>query len=190
MKVAFLGSGTTGSRAKELVPEESTITYVDVLPLMDGTVVHDLNKFPYPFPDNTFDQVHLDNVLEHLDDVSAVMAEVHRISKPGGHIIVIVPSCYSKWSTWDPTHKHHFNVGFLDYFCEGTRMNLQYRYSSPLFRKVNFQWNRFIDKNEEQCKILDRANEEPEWYIDFFPHKQSIGLGGLEDMTYVLEILK
>jgi SAM-dependent methyltransferase len=189
-KVAYLGAGTTGSRASSLVPAGAEIVSIDILPLTDNTVVHDLNMVPYPFDEGTFTQLHLDNVLEHLGDIGAVLTEIHRISAPGANVIIIVPSCYSKWSTWDPTHTHHFNVGFLDYYCEGTKMSSQYQYSAPLFRKLDFQWNRFIDKNKEQRRILDRANIDPDWYLDYFPHKSSAGLGGLEDMTYVLEVIK
>jgi predicted SAM-dependent methyltransferase len=36
-------------------------------------VIHDLNAFPYPFPESNFDEIYLDNVLEHLDNVLGVM---------------------------------------------------------------------------------------------------------------------
>ena len=38
-------------------------------------IVHNLNSFPYPFEDASFDEIYLDNVLEHLDDVMGVMEE-------------------------------------------------------------------------------------------------------------------
>lgn len=41
---------------------------------MDGVdVVHNLNKFPYPFEDNQFDEVYASHILEHLDDLAKVM---------------------------------------------------------------------------------------------------------------------
>ncbi|MCG3770992.1 MAG: Demethylrebeccamycin-D-glucose O-methyltransferase [Nitrosomonadaceae bacterium] len=47
-------------------------------------VIHNLNSFPYPFDDSSFDEIYLDNALEHLDDVIRVMEEVYRLCKPGG----------------------------------------------------------------------------------------------------------
>ena len=42
-------------------------------------VIHNLNRFPYPFNDSSFDEIYLDNTLEHLDDVTRVMEEVYRL---------------------------------------------------------------------------------------------------------------
>lgn len=43
-------------------------------------IVHDLNKLPYPLDDSSFDEIYLDNTLEHLVDVLRVMEEVDRVS--------------------------------------------------------------------------------------------------------------
>jgi hypothetical protein len=40
-------------------------------------VIHDLNIFPYPLDDGSFDEIYFDNTLEHLDDVIRVMEEVY-----------------------------------------------------------------------------------------------------------------
>lgn len=37
-----------------------------------------------PFPDNHFDVVHSFGVLHHIPDVDRVLAEIHRVLKPGG----------------------------------------------------------------------------------------------------------
>ena len=36
---------------------------IDVNPRTDADVVHDLNVFPYPFADSSFDEVYADNVI-------------------------------------------------------------------------------------------------------------------------------
>ena len=46
-------------------------------------VEHDLEKFPYPFKDNSVDKILMDNSLEHLEYTIAVMRELHRICKNG-----------------------------------------------------------------------------------------------------------
>lgn len=38
---------------------------VDKIPSV-ADILHDLDCFPYPFEDSSFDEIHLDNVLEHL----------------------------------------------------------------------------------------------------------------------------
>jgi SAM-dependent methyltransferase len=44
-----------------------------------------------PFEDNFFDAVSLLSVLEHVPDERALLGEIHRILKPGGTAIVLVP---------------------------------------------------------------------------------------------------
>ena len=46
---------------------------------------------PLPFDDNSFDTVICFNTLEHIYDAPAVLAELHRVVKPGGLVHVTVP---------------------------------------------------------------------------------------------------
>lgn len=84
-------------------------------------VICDLNRPPYPLRSDTFDRILLNNVIEHLDDVVAVMGELHRIAKPGGEVFVKTPHFSSLYSWQDPTHKHHLAYDSFDYFAEDTK---------------------------------------------------------------------
>lgn len=86
--------------------------------------VFDFNIFPYPFPENEFAEIYADNILEHLDDIPAVMQELHRITKPDGEIRIIVPyyNCYGAAS--DVTHKHYFShLSFEPFYRKNSRGN-------------------------------------------------------------------
>jgi predicted SAM-dependent methyltransferase len=91
---------------------------VDVNSDTDADIIHDLNVFPYPFTDNTFDLVHCDSILEHLHDFFGVMGEIHRITVPGGCIRIKVPYYTSFDAYTDPTHQHFFTSRSFDYFRE------------------------------------------------------------------------
>lgn len=45
-----------------------------------------------PWPDASFDLAFADNVLEHLDDPRAVLAEVQRVLRPGGRFVAKTPN--------------------------------------------------------------------------------------------------
>jgi SAM-dependent methyltransferase len=90
----------------------------DVLPHVKADRHFDLNVLPYPFEIEVADEILLDNVLEHLDDIPKVMAELHRILRPGGRLRIYVPYGKTDWALQDPTHKHFFTEHSLDYFLE------------------------------------------------------------------------
>jgi SAM-dependent methyltransferase len=47
-----------------------------------------------PFPDNSFDLVLSDQVFEHVQDQGAAWRELHRVMKPGGHALHVIPARY------------------------------------------------------------------------------------------------
>lgn len=53
----------------------------------------DIERDPFPYPDNSFDLVTWCEVIEHLtlDPVHA-MAEIHRVLKPGGSLVLSTPN--------------------------------------------------------------------------------------------------
>jgi SAM-dependent methyltransferase len=59
-------------------------------------------------------------VLEHLDNIPAIMTELHRVLAPGGRLRIRVPYGKSDWALQDPTHRHAFTERSMDYFCEGS----------------------------------------------------------------------
>lgn len=96
----------------------------DITPYKGVDKNFDFNIFPYPFAENEFDAVFSDNVLEHLDNIPAVLKELHRITKPGGTLRLIVPyyNCYGAYN--DITHKHFFShLSFEPFYKNNSRGN-------------------------------------------------------------------
>ena len=104
---------------------------IDRVALPGVDVVHDLNRSPYPFGDNTFDEVYAVHVIEHLDSILAVMEELHRITRPKARIVIITPHHSDAISWQDPTHKWHLNSFSFRYFEPSYHTNY---YTTARFR--------------------------------------------------------
>ncbi|MGZ8842383.1 MAG: class I SAM-dependent methyltransferase [Pyrinomonadaceae bacterium] len=95
---------------------------IDANPKTHADLIHDLGSIPYPFPDSEFDETVCRHVAEHVPDVMSFIAELHRVTKPGGRITITTPH-YSNpdWAT-DPTHRNHFNSYSFNCFIEDRQL--------------------------------------------------------------------
>jgi SAM-dependent methyltransferase len=133
----LLGCGST--RDKRLWPEHrktwSLLTTLDNNPAHKPDVVFDLSRvglnwgdveqrIRLPFADNTFDEIHAYEVLEHIGaqgDYKTFFAqfeEFHRILKPGGYFCATCPSWASMWAWGDPSHTRVITAGTLAFLSQ------------------------------------------------------------------------
>ncbi|MDE2028175.1 MAG: class I SAM-dependent methyltransferase, partial [Candidatus Omnitrophica bacterium] len=87
----------------------SGATYLDIDPVAKPDILHDLNKFPYPIEDNSYDEIYARHIIEHLDDVVAFMKELYRILKPGGKVHLETPHFSSRVAYSEPQHTRFFS---------------------------------------------------------------------------------
>lgn len=131
-------------------------------------VIHDLNVFPYPFGDNTFNYIYASHILEHLDNVLEVMNELHRISKPGCVIEIKVPY-WTSYNTWvDITHKRAFTYNSFSQLCgffdsKGRGKNVGYQ--NILFK---YELQRLIWGTTSK-PILKYVANFMNWLVNFAP---------------------
>ena len=142
---------------------------IDIVKLSGVDIVHNLNKFPYPFKENTFELIYADNVIEHLDDVCKIMQELHRILQPKGKLIIKVPH-FSSHDAWaHPQHTRPFTIETFDFFVKGTKRHktdgrcFPFAFSRIKRKRIIFEkglhplnWHNYI--------IEPMANLFPEWY--------------------------
>ncbi len=60
-----------------------------------------------PFADGSFDRVIASEVLEHIPDDQAAMAELARVLRPGGSMAVTVPRCGPEFVNWALSDDYH-----------------------------------------------------------------------------------
>ncbi len=142
---------------------------VDIVKLPGVDIVINLNKTPYPFRDNEFDEIEADNVIEHLDNFIEVMQELQRILKPGGKIRIKVPH-FSSHDAWaHPQHTRAFTYESFDFFVRGTtRYNADGRCFPKSFRRIKRKKLVFEKglhpANWHNYVIEQIANMIPIWY--------------------------
>lgn len=99
MRVLNLGAGpATKKSIRILKGEVASVIGADIDPVVlnneeldEGYVIKD---GILPFPDNYFDSVYCDYVLEHIEHPNLFLQEVYRVLKPKGHFFFRTPNKY------------------------------------------------------------------------------------------------
>jgi len=95
-------------------------TNVDKMAACGPDQVVDLERFPWPWPDGSVDEIMLHHVLEHLgasaDVYIAVFKEMWRICRDGAAISIVVPHPRHDDFLGDPTHVRAVTGAGLEMF--------------------------------------------------------------------------
>lgn len=94
---------------------------VDIVKLPNVDLVFDLEQYPWPFKDESVDEVRVSHYLEHTTDIMAFMNELYRIMKVGS-IAEIIGPYYTSIRCWqDPTHVRALSEGTSLYWSKKWR---------------------------------------------------------------------
>ena len=109
--------------------------------------VCDLSHFPWPWADDSVDEVYSSHYLEHVGDFEQTILEIYRILKPDGRIHFLVPHFRNPLTPWH-LHRWSFSIYTPERLCQ----------------KLPYQW----DGRQLFAKELVRAN--------FSSIRRSVGL--------------
>jgi SAM-dependent methyltransferase len=68
--------------------------------------VHQGDVCAIPFAGSSFDCLLATDILEHVDDDEAALAEIARVLAPGGHVLITVPTFPVLWGLQDEVASH------------------------------------------------------------------------------------
>jgi SAM-dependent methyltransferase len=127
----------------------------------------DLNRTPWPFEDDSVDEIVAHHVLEHLgQDVQvffAIIREIYRVVRHDGRFKVTVPHPMSMAFHADPTHVRSFTVTSFSmlsraknqaWVAEGRNMTML-----ALFLDVNFETVQAVETVDEPWRTRMRSGE-------------------------------
>lgn len=176
MKILDLGCGK--NKFKSSNPNDVVIG-IDKHKLEGVDIVHDLEKTPYPFEDNEFDEIVAHHIIEHIQNFFGLMEECWRILKPKGKFKIWAP--YGLASLGLPDHKRFVTFKTFNCFIPGHFENY-YTKARFLVRKkhlkfssnkiLNFIFNPIINLNHKFSEaILRRILPISEIYIELECYK-------------------
>jgi SAM-dependent methyltransferase len=106
---------------------------IDMSPAGQADVLCDWTR-TLPFADSSFDQVRLIHVIEEVDNIFTVLAEVHRVARPGARVVIVTPHYTDHASYCSPAHRWHLSSFSFWFFSDKPR---EYDYYAPAdYREV------------------------------------------------------
>ncbi len=90
---------------------------IDITGRNRGDYTVDLGRERLPFEDNSVDLLFAYHALEHIPDYISAMAEIHRVMKHGGRLLLGLPYVsLTEYNLINPYHLHNFNEYSFDFF--------------------------------------------------------------------------
>jgi SAM-dependent methyltransferase len=135
---------------------------LDISADTEADIVHSLDAFPYPIEDGSFDQILLQDVIEHVREPIRVFEELHRVARPGARIQLRTPHFSSVLAYGDPTHLHYFSTLAIHSLAEPRFAH----YTNVRFRAIHVSLDLWLPFRALGIEWL--ANRAPTSYEKYF----------------------
>ncbi len=117
--------------------------------LFDDSIIKRMDGRTIPFDCASFDFIINNQVMEHVENLDSVLAEIHRVLKPSGVVLSIFPDK----SVW---REGHCGIPFLHWFEKNSRTRVYY---AAGFRILGFGYHKGTKSvmrwSQDFCEWLD-----------------------------------
>lgn len=173
--------------------------YVNVDKFGHPDVRFDLETFPWPWPDNSVEEVVFNHVLEHLGRTSEIylriIKEIYRVCANGARIYITVPHPRHNDFVNDPTHVRAITVEGLMLFSKEVTRDLTRRgcADSPLadYLDVDFRMDKheFILDDYWTKRLAENFQSEAQLQDELF-HAIRTYTNVVKELKVVLSVIK
>ncbi len=118
--------------------------------LLNDSIIKRMEGKAIPFDCASFDFVINNQVMEHVEDLDNVLAEIQRVSKPGGMILSLFPDR----GVW---REAHCGIPFIHWFPKSSRARVYYMAVFRILGLGHHKGNKGVmDWSRDSCEWLDR----------------------------------
>jgi predicted SAM-dependent methyltransferase len=140
---------------------------LDLLSRAGVDVICDL-EHPLPLANGVVDRVYAKSLLEHIDNLEALLKDVQRILKSNGMFQIYVPHWSNPFYYSDYSHVRFFGLATFDYFINTSKQT--YR-RVPVYTELQYEVNSVRLLFESPFSLLRRIMKVFQWAIN-----QNVGL--------------
>lgn len=108
---------------------------------------------PWPWEDNSVDEIRAHDVIEHLRDKIHTMNELHRVLKPGATVDIMVPTTDGRGAFQDPTHVSYWNRNSFFYHEAGNPHFNRFEDAYQMRAEFRVKFERSLDLADEVKKL-------------------------------------
>jgi SAM-dependent methyltransferase len=131
---------------------------VDRVPLEGVDIVANFEQGRLPFKDDSFKFIYAHHILEHIRNLTELLAELQRICCSGANIEILVPYFTCVGAFGDPTHVRFFTYYTFDHFTDDPHRHTWFASTRFFIRSRHIGFGRLF-------RILGI-----EWFANRYPH--------------------
>jgi ubiquinone/menaquinone biosynthesis C-methylase UbiE len=118
-------------------------------------IVHNIEQLPLPLPNDSYDYVLCQDILEHVDYIP-LLRDIRRIMRIGGTLHIRVPHFTSSNAYGDPTHKRFFSSETFGFFVADSDRSYYFDFSFARMENLHIQFGPRMFRPVEWLVNLNR----------------------------------